>query len=258
MIWLSLCHFQLRIFCTQYTVDKRKSMWNSFLSSTDVAKDRLVSVLEKTGEVLHQKATSHIRQNKSETPPNAEPKRSDPTQTQGEQDMTNSNSIKSTPFYMNSASGVGSYIKALRQNNDETTDESAINHRAKEVIDTLKVGWGSVLKVVESTQKVVEKEIASFQTAALLQKGSFRISECSIYHIYPDFSICHCLTDYVISCLLDRSRYSSSTGCAITLGRGTDLHHLSDHHVSPSILAIVHQWRHYTTTKISSGWTLLR
>lgn len=165
-------------------------MWNSLLSSTDAAKERFVSVFEKTGEILHQKATAHVRHTKSEQPEtnlNASPP--EPTTSdiqEGGGNESNPKNLKVNSFFINPTVGVSNYIKALRNTNDnDTTDESAINHRAKEVLDTLKVGWGSVIKVVESTQKAVEKEMASLQAAALLQKGSFRI--CTLLCFYFTF-----------------------------------------------------------------------
>jgi hypothetical protein len=149
-------------------------MWTSFLSSTDAAKERLVSVLEKTGEALHQKATAHVRHTKGDQPepnPDAithpEPSKSDAQQGGGDTNPPVTTK-SSNSFFVNPSAGVGTYIKALRNTIDNDTSDK--------VLDTLKVGWGSVVKVVESTQKVVEKEIASLQAAALMQKGSFRIS----------------------------------------------------------------------------------
>jgi len=159
-------------------------MWSNLLSSTDAAKERFVSVLEKTGEALHQKATSHVRNPKSnQAESNTDVAHVESTKPDLQHDDTNSSSAKANSFFSNPTAGVGSYIKALRNTIDSDTSDK--------VLDTLKVGWGSVVKVVESTQKVVEKEIASLQAAALLQKGSFRISKSFIIEITSiDMSTC--------------------------------------------------------------------
>ena len=168
-------------------------MWNSFLSSTDSAKERLVSVLEKTGEALHQKATAHVRQTKlsHQEPSNPHVAHSEPAQqATNKEGSDEATGPILTPFFISPTASVSKYIKGLRNTTENSTDadESTINGRAKDVLlDTLKVGWGSVVKVVESTQKVVEKEIASLQASALIQKGSFRISEFFLYHGYVTF-----------------------------------------------------------------------